>query len=434
MKAKKILLLGLCIFSLAVTVVALADIPATASATASATSHSATTTVFIKSINTTLNSSVVLPIMITNVSEAGVSASRINLTYNPGVVNVLAVKNSSFELSTSNINNTVGFTKVIGFQMAAAGLVGDVKVADIEFQAVGEQGEVSPLNLEVIELNNDLGVSIQHEVKNGTFRIIDENNAPLLENGTVEPGAGYFDTSFTYKVSYKDLDNDPPSFIHLIIDNSSLFEMSVVEGEEESERNYTKGVRYEHELTGSELGVGRHTYKFEASDGRLNATLEGLYSNEVLASFDTGTPENPYPSIAGTHNGTISPNKTIKVRRLYTFPCPGTGGHSEYVRIWNSTGWNVSARWVGYCARAQGEKGKGRGRAGEGDWRNIYFEENFTLHAGKEYNYSILTGSYPKIWHTGRLEVANGAITCEQFVDKNGKVYKDRLPTIILGV
>ena len=32
------------------------------------------------------------------------------------------------------------------------GLTGDVKLADIEFKAVGEGGDVSPLNLEVIAI------------------------------------------------------------------------------------------------------------------------------------------------------------------------------------------------------------------------------------------------------------------------------------------
>ena len=49
--------------------------------------------------------------------------------------------------------------------------------------------------------------------------------------------------------------------------------------------------------------------------------------------FDTGTPSNPYPSIAGTHTGTIIPNRTITMNKLYTYSCEGTGGHTEYARI-----------------------------------------------------------------------------------------------------
>jgi len=53
--------------------------------------------------------------------------------------------------------------------------------------------------------------------------------------------------------------------------------------------------------------------------------------------FNTGAPSNPYPSIASTHYGTITPNQTITVNRLCTYPCEGTGGHTEYARIWNKT-------------------------------------------------------------------------------------------------
>ncbi|RJS72262.1 hypothetical protein CW714_04800, partial [Methanophagales archaeon] len=58
--------------------------------------------------------------------------------------------------------------------------------------------------------------------------------------------------------------------------------------------------------------------------------------------FDTGPSENPYPSISGTHNGTITTNQTIIATKLYTYPCEGTGGHTEYARIWNET-WNATA-------------------------------------------------------------------------------------------
>ncbi|MCK4736526.1 MAG: hypothetical protein KAT65_29000 [Methanophagales archaeon] len=129
--------------------------------------------------------------------------------------------------------------------------------------------------------------------------------------------------------------------------------------------------------------------------------------------FDTGKPINPYPSIFGTHNGTPTPNQTIPVHELYTYPCKGTGGHSEYVKIWNST-WNVTANWNGY----------------RGDWHNISFNESFTLVKDETYNYTIRTGSYPQIHHTPALPTANGWINCTKFVDANGRVYYDWIPAI----
>jgi len=129
--------------------------------------------------------------------------------------------------------------------------------------------------------------------------------------------------------------------------------------------------------------------------------------------FDTGSPAEPYPSISGTHNGTITLNQTITVSTLYTYPCVGTGGHTEYVRIWNST-LNVTATWNGYNE----------------DWHNISFNESFTLVAGETYNYTIRTGSYPQIHHIPALLTTNGWLNCTEFVDANGKNYNNRIPAI----
>ena len=133
------------------------------------------------------------------------------------------------------------------------------------------------------------------------------------------------------------------------------------------------------------------------------------------AIFDTGRPSNPYPSIFGVHRGEIKPNKTIKVSKLYTYPCEGTGGHTEHIRIWNESGVIIAeANWTGYT----------------GDWHNITFEHAFTLEAGKTYNYEIVTGSYPQIHHTRNLSTPAGYITCTEFVDANGIKYNNMIPVI----
>ena len=133
--------------------------------------------------------------------------------------------------------------------------------------------------------------------------------------------------------------------------------------------------------------------------------------------FDTRAPANPYPSIFGTHNGTITPNQTITVSKLYTYPCVGTGGHTNYIRIWNNSGLDVvNATWNGYV----------------GDWHNIFFDKNFTLVANETYNYTICTGSYPQIHHTPALPTENGWINCTEFTDANGKKYDDWIPAVKL--
>jgi|GEM_PF-3129945 len=109
--------------------------------------------------------------------------------------------------------------------------------------------------------------------------------------------------------------------------------------------------------------------------------------------FDTGPSAHSYPSIAGRHNGTIRANETLTVHKLYTYPCVGTAGHSEYAAISYYGTLIAEAYWNGYT----------------GDWHNITFNNSFTLYANETYNYTIRTGSYPQIHHTNLLNIPNGA-------------------------
>jgi len=45
----------------------------------------------------------------------------------------------------------------------------------------------------------------------------------------------------------------------------------------------------------------------------------------------------------------------------------------------------------------------------------------------------IRTGSYPQIIHAREKAVEGGIITCEEFVDANGRRYDDWIPAIRLG-
>jgi len=134
--------------------------------------------------------------------------------------------------------------------------------------------------------------------------------------------------------------------------------------------------------------------------------------------FDTG--HGTYPSISGTHYGTITPNQTIIVSKMYTYSCPGTGGHSEYVAFYNATTGEEIANgtWKGY--------------QGASDYHYIVFEKPFMLEKDVTYKYIIRTGSYPQIHHTPALLTANGWINCTKFIDVNGKTYTDWIPAIRL--
>ncbi len=150
--------------------------------------------------------------------------------------------------------------------------------------------------------------------------------------------------------------------------------------------------------------------------GATNITGNGVtVASQGGNDFETRQSENPYPSIPGTHTGTITPSQNITVQKLYTYPCAGTGGHTESVRIYGN-GKDESSSKTGY-----GEDGD-----------TITFDSSFTLEAGKTYNYVIETGSYPQIHHTKELQTENGWLNCTKFTDANGKEYDDWIPAIQL--
>jgi len=134
-----------------------------------------------------------------------------------------------------------------------------------------------------------------------------------------------------------------------------------------------------------------------------------------VQTFDTGRPDNPYPSISGKFVGTIKTDKKIIAKKLYTYACEGTGGHTEYALICNSS-WCAEAKWEGY----------------RGDWMNISFNRTVVLMPYETYNITIVTGSYPQIHHTHSLKTENGFINCTEFTDANGNKYENWIPAIKL--
>jgi len=151
-------------------------------------------------------------------------------------------------------------------------------------------------------------------------------------------------------------------------------------------------------------------------EGATNSTSKLITVSELEENiFDTSAPASPYPSIMGNHTGTIKPNHTVIATKLYTYPCVGTGGHTEYARIGNKT-WNATATWEGYA----------------GDWHNISFDKTVVLLPNETYNYTIRTGSYPQIIHRATLPTENGWINCTKFTDANRRIYTDWIPAIRL--
>jgi len=171
-------------------------------------------------------------------------------------------------------------------------------------------------------------------------------------------------------------------------------------------------------VTGYVAASGNNAWYSRGEDGSISVTNAILLlERDSKDFFDTGSPENQYPSIAGTHNGTLEVTADMTISTMYTYPCPGTGGHTELVKIWNETlGDGAEAHWNGY----------------QGDYHNISFNGALTLKKGVMYNYTLTTGSYPQIHHRDELVVDGGVIRCAKFTDANGKDYSSWIPAFKL--
>ena len=93
-------------------------------------------------------------------------------------------------------------------------------------------------------------------------------HGPTLSDGGLTPQTGTASTTeFTYRVTYSDEDNDPPVYIHTIVDSANSYDMEKVEP---TDNNYADGVIYQFVTT---LNAGTHTYKFTTFDGYAEANL-----------------------------------------------------------------------------------------------------------------------------------------------------------------
>ena len=132
-------------------------------------------TVSIGDISLLPQESATIPIDITKDTAQEVSGARIDLTYDPSVVEVTAVGGSDFDFFFYDISDGIVSIKVnmVGFQVGTS-LITPIKFADVTIKAVGyHPGDFTDLNLEIVELTMATGSPIYpREVRNGSVSII----------------------------------------------------------------------------------------------------------------------------------------------------------------------------------------------------------------------------------------------------------------------
>ena len=130
-----------------------------------------------------------VPIMIDSITDLG--SADLNLTYNSSVVIAVDVTRGDFDVTISNLeHNRSGLVRIGAFQTEKPGLNGSVIFALVKLKAVGNLGEISPLNISVNTLKDATNEcnNISHTITNGTFTI--KPSAGPTPTPTPSPGGG----------------------------------------------------------------------------------------------------------------------------------------------------------------------------------------------------------------------------------------------------
>ena len=123
------------------------------------------------------------PIWIRNVDDYG--AATITLYYNKSVVHVTNVADGPFSTVLShNINNTGGTVRISAQNTVGTG--GNVEFARITFEAVGSNGDTTPLNLSVQKLVDTGYGDLGWQIDNGSITLV-ENLPPVISNEDADP-------------------------------------------------------------------------------------------------------------------------------------------------------------------------------------------------------------------------------------------------------
>lgn len=109
-------------------------------------------------------------IMINGVSD--VAAATVDVTYDPSVTIITDAKvgDLKFLFNWNDEHASEGWVRIMGGQLEG-GLNGNVKLAELTISPTGSYGEISNLHIDVIELRNNSGGTIDAEVMDGFFYI-----------------------------------------------------------------------------------------------------------------------------------------------------------------------------------------------------------------------------------------------------------------------
>ena len=123
--------------------------------------------------------SVTVPIILHDAT--GVACTGVKLTYDASVVAVTGATQGDFTtfFGFDDEHAADGWV-TINTYISGTQLTGDVKVADVTLVAVGEAGDTSPLDMEILSMADQNGYSVSGTVSNGSFTVVVDNSPPVV--------------------------------------------------------------------------------------------------------------------------------------------------------------------------------------------------------------------------------------------------------------
>ena len=202
---------------------------------------------------------------------------------------------------------------------------------------------------------------------------VHSSTAPTLSEGTVLPATGFDMDTFTYSVTYEDIDDDEPEYVEVYIDGWDSADAYTMTRDPNDNDEFFVGVTYILEKTG--LDPGSHTYFFKASDwleevvypadgsGNPVPATGPIVSERATATItisapstvQVGDPVSVSGDVRGYSNQPLSVTLTLIITKpdgtpVSPAPTVNSGGTGHYQYTWTPdvTGtWKVQASWNG---------------------------------------------------------------------------------------
>ncbi|MGP8322991.1 MAG: dockerin type I domain-containing protein [Methanosarcinaceae archaeon] len=151
--------------------------------TAAEESFGSNTIYIADDVTASKGSYVTVPIMIYDAT--GVACDGVNLTYDASVVNVIGVTQGDFTTYFGFDDGSAADGWVtVNTYISETSLTGDVKIADVMLKAVGDSGDTSPLDMEIIAMTGQNGHPVSGTVSNGLFTVVSDTSPPVVAHSS----------------------------------------------------------------------------------------------------------------------------------------------------------------------------------------------------------------------------------------------------------